>query len=262
MYGRDAFFHFLCVAHIIVRMRTLHIDTSARLSRSHTRRLSALFIEELRRSCPDLSVIRRDLAISPPPPVSEEWIAAAFASQEIQSAEMREALRLSDELVDELLACDLYVLGLPMYNFSVPAAFKAYIDQIVRVGRTFSFHPEQHPEPYKGLVKGKTVVVVAARGDGGYGPDGPHWSKNHLEPYVADVFRFLGVTNIKTVAVENDEYGGLSLRQSISAAEAALRDLAAEIGGGTCVRGASLPAAGRLPHSDLHQSVSSERDQA
>jgi FMN-dependent NADH-azoreductase len=216
-------------------MRVLHIDSSARQGRSHTRRLSALFIEELRRSCPDLSVVRRDLALSPPPLVSEEWIAAAFASEELRTVEMRNALEVSDELVDELLACDLYVLGLPMYNFSVPAVFKAYIDQIVRVGRTFSFHPEQQPEPYKGLIGEKTVVVVAARGDSGYGPNGPHWSKNHLEPYVADVFRFLGIASIKTVAVESDEYGGLSLRQSIGVAEAALRDLAAEIGATACI---------------------------
>jgi FMN-dependent NADH-azoreductase len=77
--------------------------------------------------------------------------------------------------------------------------------------------------------------VVAARGDSGYGPEGPHWSKNHLEPYVADVFRFLGVASIKTVAVENDEHGGLPLRKSMSAAEAALLELAAEIGSGACV---------------------------
>lgn len=209
-------------------MRVLHVDTSARQSRSHTRRLSALFIEELRRSCTDVSIIRRDLALKPPPPVSEDWIAAAFTNEEFRTAEMRNALRVSDELVDELLASDLYVLGLPMYNFGVPAVFKSYIDQIVRVGRTFSFHPEQ-PEPYKGLIVGKTVIVIAARGDSGYGPEGPNWSKNHLEPYVADVFKFLGVASIKTVAVENDEHGGLALRQSLSAAEAAVRDLAAEI---------------------------------
>ena len=149
---------------------------------------------------------------------------------------MQDALRISDKLVDELLACDLYVLGLPMYNFGVPAVFKAYIDQIVRVGRTFSFHPEHQPEPYKGLIGEKTIVVVAARGDSGYGPDGPHWSKNHLEPYVAEVFRFLGASAIKTVAVESDEYGGTSLHRSVSAAEVALRELAAELGAGVCVR--------------------------
>lgn len=233
---RDAYFQFSCIPHIIVCMRVLQIDTSARQGRSHTRRLSALFIEELRRSCPDLSIIRRDLALSPPPPISEKWIAAAFAKEELRTAEMQDALQLSDELVDELLSCDLYVLGLPMYNFGVPAVFKAYIDQIVRVGRTFSFHPEQQPEPYKGLIGEKTIVVVAARGDWGYGPEGPLWSKNHLEPYVTDVFRFLGVSTVTTVAVENDEYGGSSLRESIGAAEAALRNLAAEIGTGVCVR--------------------------
>ena len=209
-------------------MKVLHIDASARQSRSHTRRLSALFIEELRRSCPDLSVIRRDLALSPPPFVSEKWIAAAFTNEELRTEEMRHTLRVSDELIDELLASDLYVFGLPMYNFSVPAAFKSYIDQIIRVGRTFSFQPEQ-PESYKGLIQRKTAVLIAARGDSGYGPDGPHWSKNHLEPYVSDVLRFVGVTSIKTVAVENDEQGGLSLQQSIAAAAGALRAIAANL---------------------------------
>lgn len=227
-YERSAFFLFLCISNIIVHMRILHIDASARRDRSHTRRLSALFTEQLRRLCTDVSVIRRDLALTPPPLVTEEWIAAAFTSEELRTAEMRNALRVSDELVDELLASDLYVLGLPMYNFGVPAVFKCYIDQIVRVGRTFAFHPEQ-PEPYRGLIGGKTVIVVAARGDSGYGPEGPNWSKNHLEPHVADVFRFLGVANFKTVAVENDEHGDLSLRLSMSAAEAMVRDLAAEI---------------------------------
>ena len=89
-----------------------------------------------------------------------------------------------------MLACDLFVFGLPMNNFSVPAVFKSYIDQIVRVGRTFSFDPEQ-PEHYRGLIEGKTITVVAARGDVGYGPEGPYWSRSHLEPNVADVFRFL-----------------------------------------------------------------------
>ena len=100
----------------------------------------------------------------------------------------------------------------------------------------------KQPDPYKGLFGSKTVLVVAARGDSGYGPEGANWSKNDLEPYVVDVFRFLGVANIKAVAVENDEHGGLSLRQSMSAAEATLRDLAAEIAAGPrlsrCVHGA------------------------
>lgn len=188
-----------------------------------------MFMEELLRRRPDLSVVRQDLAVSPPPPVSEEWIAAAFATEELRTREMRNALRVSDELIHELLACDLYVLGLPMYNFSVPSVFKAYIDQIVRVGRTFSFDPDRKAQPYRGLIEGKSVLIIAARGDTGYGAGGSHWSKNHLEPYVAEVFQFLGITNIRTVAIENDEYGGLSLRESIRAAEARLRDLAAEI---------------------------------
>jgi FMN-dependent NADH-azoreductase len=206
-------------------MRVLHIDASARSARSHTRRLASLYIEELRRSCPEATVIYRDLSASTPPHVTEAWIAAAFTRPEERTPAMEEALRISNELVDELLAADHYVFAVPMYNYSVPSAFKAYIDQIVRVGRTFSFDPEQ-AQPYAGLIRGKSMVLITARGDAGYGPGGPNWSKNHLEPYVAHVFGFLGVERIDTVAVENDEFGGRSLRDSVRAAEERVRELA------------------------------------
>ncbi|MFN3322556.1 MAG: FMN-dependent NADH-azoreductase [Bryobacteraceae bacterium] len=210
-------------------MKVLHIDSSARRNRSHTRRLSALCIEELLRRCPGMEVIRRDLAASPPPPVSEQWIAGAFSKPAERTPAMREALRFSDELVDELLASDLYVFGVPMYNYSVPSVFKSYIDQIVRVGRTFAFDPSNHAHLYTGLVQGKSLVVITARGEAGYGPDGPYWFRNHVERYLLDLFRFLGVDRIETIAVENDELGGAPLRESIRSAEARIIELAEEL---------------------------------
>jgi FMN-dependent NADH-azoreductase len=161
--------------------------------------------------------------------VSEEWIAAAFTSPECRTAEMQKTLRISDEFVDELFACDVYVFGVPMYNYSVPSVFKGYIDQVVRVGRTFSFDPKRKEQPYRGLVSGKRMVLITARGDAGYGPNGPHWRKNHVEPYVTEVFGFLGVARVDTVAVEYDEFGGVSLEESVRSAAAEVKKLAAGI---------------------------------
>ncbi len=202
-------------------MKVLHVDASARFNRSHTRHLSGLFIQEFQKGCPDVEIIRRDLALVPPPHVTEEWIADAFSSQLRYSA-----LTISDQLVDELFAADLYVFAVPMYNFSVPSVFKSYIDQIVRVGRTFSFDPNNREQPYQGLIKGKQIVLITARGDAGYGPNGPNRIHNHLDPYIADVFAFLGVDRLKTVAVEHDEFGGVSLKDSLRRAEEEVRLLA------------------------------------
>lgn len=210
-------------------MKVLHLDSSARVNRSHTRRLSTLFIDELREAYPHLEVVRRDLALLPPPHVTEAWIAEAFSPQRRYTSETAASLRVSDELVGELFACDLYVFGVPMYNFGVPSVFKSYIDQVVRVGRTFSFDPNNREHPYQGLIEGKRMVLITARGDAGYGPGGPNRAHNYLDPYVADVFAFLGVPCVETIAVEYDEFGGTSFSDSLREAEEKVRDLARRV---------------------------------
>ncbi len=133
----------------------LHIDSSAKLGisglhahGSHTRRLSDRFIKTWQTSRPDTQIIYRDVGQFPPKPVSAAWIHAAFTKPDERSDEMRAVLAESDELVDELLAADVIICGVPMYNFSYPAQFKAYIDNIVRVGRTFGFDRSRKGEPY------------------------------------------------------------------------------------------------------------------
>ena len=106
--------------------------------------------------CPEVEVIRRDLGMSPPPVVTETWIAAAFHEESGRSAGIREALRVSDELVDELLAADVYVFGVPMYKLQRAGGVQELVNQAVRVGRTFSFDPDKE-RPYRGLEKGKRL---------------------------------------------------------------------------------------------------------
>lgn len=116
----------------------LHIDASPRSERSHSRRLTREFVEGWKQAHPADVVTYRDVGRSWIPHVDELWIAAAYTPPDQRTPQMWEAIEISDQLVDEFLAADLYVIGVPMYNFSIPSSLKAYIDQIVRIGRTFS----------------------------------------------------------------------------------------------------------------------------
>jgi FMN-dependent NADH-azoreductase len=101
-----------------------------------------------------------------------------YTPPEQQTPEMWEAICFSDRLVDEFLAADIYIIGVPMYNFSIPSTFKAYIDQIVRLGRTFAFEPENSANPYQPLVLEKKMFVIAARGGSGFGRGGQYETLN------------------------------------------------------------------------------------
>lgn len=105
------------------------------------------FVEQWKHAHPGDTVTYRDIGRNPVPHVDEAWIAAAYAPPD-QSLPQPEAIQISDRLVDEFLAADLYVMGIPMYNFSIPSTFKAYIDQIVRPGRTFALAPEKTTDRY------------------------------------------------------------------------------------------------------------------
>ncbi|MEG3862027.1 NAD(P)H-dependent oxidoreductase [Microcoleus sp. herbarium12] len=143
-------------------------------------------------------------------------MAAAYTAPEQRTPELPEAIRISDRLVDELLAADVCIIGIPMYNFSVPSTFKAYIDQIVRPGRTFVYDSEDAANPYKPLVLGKKMFVITARGGSGFGPGEDNEKLNHQDHYLRTIFGFIGITDITFIRVENDEFGGQTLAESIA----------------------------------------------
>jgi FMN-dependent NADH-azoreductase len=98
-----------------------------------------------------------------------------------------------------------------------PSPFKAYIDQIVRTGRTVAFEPDDAANAFKPLVLGKKMFIIEARGDSGFQPGGRYEKMNHHDPYLVTVFGFMGITDITFIHVENDEYGGQKLADSIAA---------------------------------------------
>ncbi|WP_193184737.1 FMN-dependent NADH-azoreductase [Nisaea sediminum] len=208
----------------------LRIDSSARSGLSgdsrfgsHSRRLTERFVAQWRGHCPHDRIVSRDVGASSPKPVSGNWIHAAFTPANAREAWMEEALAESDELVDELLAADIIVAGVPMYNFGMPAQFKAYIDNIVRVGRTFGFDRARGDVPYWPLVPaGKTLVILSARGDYDYGPGRRLAHMNHVEPGVETPFAYIGITDVHRIAIEYDEFADQRLQASIATAEAAV----------------------------------------
>lgn len=212
----------------------LHIDASARPGASdlaphgsHSRRLTAAFVRHWLAREPGATVRYRDVGQTPPAPVTGRWIHAAFTAPDAREPWMHEVLGPSDELVDELLAADVIVAGVPMYNFGPPAQFKAYIDNIVRVGRTFGFDRSRPGEPYWPLLAGagKRLVILSSRGDHGYEPGGRLAASNHVETSIRTAFAYLGVTEVHGVAVEFDEFADERLDRSIRAAEAEVEAL-------------------------------------
>jgi FMN-dependent NADH-azoreductase len=201
-------------------MNLLCIDSSARTARSHTRRLTARFIERWRQLRPGDSVVHRDVGQKPPSPVTENWIRSAFTKPERREPWMIDALAESDALVDELLRADIIVAGVPMYNFNVPAQFKAYIDNVVRVGRTFGFDRSRPGAPYWPMLaeQAKRLVILSSRGDFGY-DGGANSHMNHVEPSIRTAFGYIGITDVHCVAVEYDEFGDERLGASLACAE-------------------------------------------
>ena len=216
----------------------LHIDASARSGRSgtdphgsHSRRLTDRFVRQWLAAQPDSEVLYRDVGQQPPAPVSAEWIHAAFTPEAQREPWMHEMLRQSDELVDELMRADVIVAGVPMYNFGPPAQFKAYIDNIVRVGRTFGFDRSRAGDPYWPLLadSGKRLIILSSRGDYGYDSGGRVSERNHVEPAVRSAFGYIGITDSHSIAVEYDEFADERLAESIRQAEAAVDELVSKL---------------------------------
>ncbi|TMV03748.1 FMN-dependent NADH-azoreductase [Ruegeria sediminis] len=166
----------------------LHIDASARRTASTTRELSGQIVRHLGAD----RVIRRDLA-SPLPLLTEDWINANFTPADQRDAVQRDLLALSDKLVDELRDADTIVIGLPIYNFSVPAAFKAWIDLVARAGVTFAYS-ENGP---KGLLEGKRAILAIA--SGGTAVDS---EIDFATGYARHVLGFIGIHDVEVIAAD------------------------------------------------------------
>ena len=197
----------------------LRIDSSARTEGSVSREMTDHFIESWLKNHPSDAVTVRDLVKTPPPHITEMTIGAFYTPEDQHIPEMTTAIALSDELIDELEAADILVISAPMYNFSIPSSLKAYIDQIVRIGRTFAMG-DNGPQ---GLVGDKKVFILTASGS--VYSEGPLASYNQLAPYMSTVLGFLGMTDVTYISTEGTTSDPAILEKSIVAS----RDLIQKI---------------------------------
>ncbi|GKQ55544.1 FMN-dependent NADH-azoreductase [Bradyrhizobium sp. Ce-3] len=200
----------------------LHIDASPRGDRSVSRKLSKSFVEHWLTHEPGATIIPRDVGRNPPPLITEAWVAAAFTAPGDRSAEQRDELRVSDELIDELERANIIVIGAPMHNYGMPAALKSWFDKVIRIDKTFSFDLARGDFPLEPIMRGKTLVVLSSRGEFGFGPGGVREAMNHLETHIFTCAHYLGVQESHLIAVDYQEFDDERYRRSVADAFAAI----------------------------------------
>lgn len=171
----------------------LNIQSSPRGDVSLSRTLSREYVSEWNRNHESGTVATRDLAKGHLPFVDAPWVDSIFVPAEKRSVEHQQALKISDELITELFAADHILIGTPMYNFSVPANLKAWIDMVVRPGLTHSGPPER-----KGLVTGKRCTIIIASG-GIYNEGLPAAASDYESGYLRRILAFIGITDVEIV---------------------------------------------------------------
>jgi len=199
----------------IAMMNILHIDCSPR-PESHSRQLSAQIVEKLRAIAPGTVVRRRDLGAAPTEHVAPDY-ATTLSSPLTLAAPLKGSLDLSEALIREVEAADVIVIGTPMYNLTVPAVLKAWIDQILRAGRTFM----STPAGKIGMLANRSVFIAIA--SGGVFSGSRANQPDFLTPYLSQVLASIGLTKVQFLSVQATAF--LDQTQVRLAHEKALKDL-------------------------------------
>lgn len=192
------------------------LNTSIFSSNGQSSRLADEFVARWREQNPGATVIVRDLARDPVPHITAERFQAFLAKPEARNAEQRAVVAYSDELIEELKRAEVFVLGLPMYNFDVPSTLKAYFDHIARAGVTFRY-TDKGPA---GLLTGKKAYVFAARGGAYLGTPA-----DTQTAYVRQFLGFLGITDLEFVYAEGLAISESSKQAALSQAQQAIERL-------------------------------------
>ncbi|AMX02571.1 FMN-dependent NADH-azoreductase [Microbulbifer thermotolerans] len=177
--------------------KLLKIQTSLFQNDGVSSQLADEFARQWQAQNPQGQVITRDLGAEPVPHLDLARFQSFITPEEERTAEQKAVVNYSDQLIAEITSADVLVLGIPMYNFSVPSTLRAYFDHVARAGVTFRYTPEGP----QGLIKGKRAVVFITRG-------GFHGEDHSQTAYVRQFLGFLGITDVEVVHAE-----GLSVSQ-------------------------------------------------
>jgi FMN-dependent NADH-azoreductase len=176
--------------------RILIIESSPRGPESASRTLAGKVRARLEAQYPEARIVERDLVHDNIPHLDESTLKAMTTRDPVEAGTLKDALYLSDELTEELLTSDLLVIASPMWNFGIPSSLKAWIDHVVRAGKTFNYVGAG----VEGLAKGKKAILVLA--SGGVFSEGPWKPWDTVEPYLRQILGFIGIDDVQTVRAE------------------------------------------------------------
>ncbi len=182
----------------------LIIESSPRGAESASLQLTHKLRNRLRSLYPNARIVERDLARAPLPHLDNLTVRAISTKDEAEAESLKDVLRLSDELTQEVLSSDLLVIASPTWNFGMHSSLKAWIDHIVRAGKTFNYAGSG----VEGLAKGKKAILVLA--SGGIFTEGPWQSWDTVEPYLRRILGFIGIDDIQTVRAQGVNIPGLA----------------------------------------------------
>lgn len=188
----------------------LFINSSARNAASISRKVTGEFIAKLQAAQPGSTVVERDVAANPVPHLDENILGAFFTPADKLSAEQQALHAVSTDLIAEINAADVIVIGAPMYNFAIASTLKTWIDHVTRAGITFKY-TESGPV---GLLQNKKVYVFTSRG--GFYSEGPGKVMDFHEPYLRAMLNFIGLTDITFVHTEGLGMGEAAVEKAVA----------------------------------------------
>ncbi len=200
----------------------LQIDASAQGERSESRRLTDEFIQRWKSVSAEDQIIQRDIVDNPLPHINSAILGSMMTPAEQRSPEQSITAEQYEELLQEFLDADVLVLGVPMYNFTIPSTLKAWIDHITVPGKTFEYTAEGPV----GLVSDKQVYILSTRG--GFYNESPMDQMDHQVSYLQTLFGFLGIEDIQIIHAEGLNISPEVRDQSIAAAQIQIRDTLAQ----------------------------------
>jgi FMN-dependent NADH-azoreductase len=193
--------------------KVLFVTSSPRGQQSYSQQVARRIVDDLKIGHPGAQITVRNVARDPLPHIGEAFVSGMAQAPEKRSPAEAKAMAVSDELIDELAAADVLVLAVPMYNFGLPSALKAWVDHVVRAGRTFKYGANGP----QGLLKNKRAVIVVSRG--GVYSDGPMKQMDFQESYLKSVLGFIGIADVEIVRVEGVAMGDEAVRSAMAAAK-------------------------------------------
>ncbi|HEY3596437.1 MAG TPA: NAD(P)H-dependent oxidoreductase [Paraburkholderia sp.] len=206
-------------------MKLFHVDSSARRERSNSRTLARRFIENLRSEGVDVEVDYLDVTVDTPPHVTEAFAIATYRDESERTPEMRATLAASDALCKRLFEADAFLFAMPMYNWSMPSTFKAFIDSVTRTGVTYK--STEHGRTV-GQLNHQKVLFITTRG-ADLRPGNPFSSMDALTPALKTSFGFIGVTDLRFVDAQPLQFSDQEARiAALERAHAELVEVATE----------------------------------